>query len=374
MFSRFKNWLSRALGGQSDEAADQQGGVAVLDPPDGEAEGFDPGSTVAVEDYGQAEQVDLSPGEEEPEPPPLPTGWWDPPVEPQDDPLDRRRDVSIDGFLRDRLSGILKDPELELPRMAGVTQRALMILRNPDELDYKRLAGVVEQDATVTTEILRVANSPLYRGVNKFTQLSQVFARLGTRHLETIFVSMSVKGLAIRIGKEYRTLGEELWQRSVAAGVTASRLGELFGRDPDELFLYGLLHDIGELAILQVVHEYHKNHGRPITRSLFEQIADEWHGHIGLRLADHWNLPDPLPELIGQHHKLPEDDDPLRQYRLILQVADAAAFQLGYGGREWQRDFFNIPAVRFLGLEKTVVNCEALADLPERIEARLETL
>jgi HD-like signal output (HDOD) protein len=139
----------------------------------------------------------------------------------------------------------------------------------------------------------------------------------------------------------------------------------------DEAFLVGLLHDVGILAILRIAHDYQSTHGRKVPRELFEHITWEWHGHIGVRLAEAWNLPAPLPDLIGQHHADPEEDDSLRQYRWLIQLADACCDMLGYGTYE-PYDLFQLPCGRGLGLTRDPATLAKLNQLPARIEERLQ--
>ncbi len=161
-------------------------------------------------------------------------------------------------------------------------------------------------------------------------------------------------------------MGEEIWQRSLVAASMLREFSKRFGLPSDEGFLAGLLHDIGMLAVLKVVHEYRQFHGRPVSRAVFEHVAAEWHEHIGLRLSEAGNLPSPLPELIGNHHRPPGEDDPLRVQRLLLQVSDVACAMLGYAPYV-PYDFFNLDCVRRLGLKDDATTRALLISIREQL-------
>lgn len=311
------------------------------------------------------EQYDEMPDGEQP--PELP-GWWEP--EGHELVIEAPKpSAMVDSKLHDQLNKVLRDPDLELPRIPRVIQQALSLIRD-EHVSFKNLAELLEQDQAVSARLLRVANSARYRGIKQVSSLEHAFARLGYREIRSILLTAAAHGIAIRTESDSQSLGKELWQRSLASGVLVAEIGKHFHRPEDEAFMVGLLHDIGELAILRVMHDYQKMHNVRITRGLFAELSRRWHCHVGLQLANAWNLPSPLPELIGDHHSLPSDDDELRIYRLIIQASDAACALLNYGPFV-PYDFFNLPCVRQLGLRRDPDTCEWLAALPEQIESRI---
>lgn len=314
--------------------------------PDGPEQGAD----------GPAESA----GAEAPTPPS--DAWWIPRPERVSAEEASFPGQPIDRTLRDQLTRALDEKNLELPRMPHVAQRVLMALRD-DGVNYQKLAELIGQDPVLTAEILRVANSPFFRAAREIKQLEQAFLRLGRRHLRSVVLGASFKSITIRVGGPHRTIGEELWRCSMVAGVVLRQFARRFDLPEEEAFLVGLLHDIGMLVVLKIVHEYQQYHGRVVPRVLFDQLADEWHQHVGMRLAEAWNLPDPLPELIGNHHRDVAEDDPLKTYRRLIQVADAACSMLGY--RPYQaHDFFNLPFVRKLGLQNDAETQRLLGEIP----------
>ncbi len=306
------------------------------------------------------EPTDAGPFEESPEP-----GWWIPSGTPVLTPPSPALSLEASDSLRDVLELVLADPDLDLPLLPVVAQRALVKLHD-ENVDYHELAGLVGEDPAIAAEVLRVVNSAAYSRLFKINQLESAFARLGCSTLRSILVAMTVKGMAIRIGGPVRTLGEELWQRSIVSGVLLNHLSPRYGLAEGEAFLVGLLHDIGNLALLRVLHDCQKVYGGEVSRASFDRLSDDWHERLGARIAEAWRLPVPLPEIVSAHHQPPAIYDPLAGYRWLVQFADVVCSLLGYATYV-PYDFFALPCVQQLGFEDTDETRRWLTGLPAMI-------
>ncbi|MGE3182321.1 MAG: HDOD domain-containing protein [Phycisphaerae bacterium] len=274
----------------------------------------------------------------------------------------------VDSAIYSDLSRVLDDPNVELPQLPIVAQQVLAILQSEDA-DFAKAAAIAERDPVLTAEILRVVNSVSFRAVNEVQRLSQAFPRLGVRRLRAILVSATMKSLTIQTSDRGRSLGQELWQCASASGVIAMETAKRVKVPADEAYLAGLLHDIGMMVLLKVLFDYQNKTQKKITRNVFDALSERWHEHLGMRLADSWGLPDPLPELIGNHHRPPAEGDALAMHRLVLNFSDIACSMLGF--RQYvPYDFFNLPCVMRLGFENNPQTREFLATLPDLIRER----
>ena len=102
-----------------------------------------------------------------------------------------------------------------------------------------------------------------------------------------------------------------LWRHSLGAAITASILATRLGmKNPEELFVAGLLHDIGKVVLYVKWPDVEKHCSKDATqaggdRSLLEveqELLGLSHADIGGCLANAWNLPVTLRELILYHH------------------------------------------------------------------------
>ena len=295
-------------------------------------------------------------------------GWWVPKGEPVLAPPSAARSADPADPLRAALERVLADPDLSLPLLPHVAQRALVLLHDK-EVDYHALAKTIGDDPAIAAEVLRVVNSSAYARLFKVSQLETAFARLGCSTLRSILVAMTVKGIVIRTGGPVRTLGEEIWQRAIVSGVLVHELSRRYGLPDGEAFLVGLLHDIGNLALLRVLHDCQKQLGGTVSRALFDGLSEEWHERLGVRLAQAWRLPEPLPTLIGAHHARLARGDALANYRSLVQFADVVCSMLGYGAYV-SYDFFALPCVQQLQMEDNEATRCWLTSLPALIMDR----
>jgi HD-like signal output (HDOD) protein len=241
-----------------------------------------------------------------------------------------------------------------------------MLQLRSENVNFRTLAELIGKDPGLSAEVLRYANSAFYAGMNEIKRLDLAFARLGHRALRARVMAVSFKGLSIRTGGPERSRGEELWRRSLACGVILAEMAPRYGLSRDDAFLVGLLHDVGCLAVLRVVHEYQTQMGQRVPAVVFHALCQQWHEKLGANLSEAWNLPDPLPALIGSHHVDAGPEDPLEYYRLLIAFAEVVCAMTGYSPHV-PYDFFNTPCVKRLGLQDDGATRAFLAALPEKI-------
>lgn len=298
-------------------------------------------------------------------------GWWTPRGEPVLRAPEIRLNVATgERAVMEQLTPIVQKPGLELPKLPYIAQKAMLLLRS-ENVNYRTLAELIGKDPGLSADILRVANSAYYAGMNEITRLDLAFARLGHRALRARVMAVSFKGLSIRTGGPEKSLGEELWRCSLASAVILQELAPRFKLVSDDAFLIGLLHDIGRLGVLKVVHEFQRTSGYKTPRTVFDKLCEEWHQTLGARLAQEWNLPDPLPALIGDHHREPAPDDPLEKHRLLITLADVACSMMEHAPYV-PYDFFQLPCVQRLGLTDDAPTRTLLASLPEKVNERIQ--
>ena len=299
--------------------------------------------------------------------------WWRPHGTPTLTPPGQVLSAqTMDRQLYDRCVRTLDDPNVELPRLSTVGRQVLARLCGPNS-DLREAAEVAGRDPALAAEVLRVVNSVAYRGVTEIRRLDLAFARVGQRAMRSLLLTSMTRQVAINVGAAQRTVGEELWRRSLASGIIMGHLGPRYGLSEEEAFLVGLLHDIGMLAILKVVHDFQADRRYKVSRTLFDYLCQQWHEHIGLRLAESWSLPDPVPEIAGSHHRESAADDPLKTCRLLVTFADVTCAMLEYAPYV-PYDFFNLPCVQQLGLKDEAQTHELLAPLPEMLKEQMESV
>lgn len=135
----------------------------------------------------------------------------------------------------------------ELPALAAVVTD-MQQLAESESSSVQELASVLLRDASLTSKVLRVANSSYYNpACEDIRTISRAIVLIGFESIRLISLSVSlIDGLLSR-GPRYQL--PELLARSFHAAVQARNIaGYVLSKHQEEVFIAALLHHIGELA------------------------------------------------------------------------------------------------------------------------------
>lgn len=137
--------------------------------------------------------------------------------------------------------------EAELPALAAVVQD-LQQLAAQDQSSVRQLADVLLRDASLTSQVLRVANSVYYNpSLESIRTISRAIVLIGFENVRLIGLSACL--IDQLLGKEPREQLLELLARAFHAAVQARNLaGLVLAREQEEVFISALLYNVGELA------------------------------------------------------------------------------------------------------------------------------
>jgi len=302
------------------------------------------------------------------------TEWWKPPDAVFVDPKSPTRPELYPEAraLENTLISHFDGHDLTLPPLLHVAEKVLSRLGSGGS-GLAELAGDVGEDPVIAAAVLRMANSPLYRGMNKINAIQPALNRLGTKALRTLMLHESLRSAVISRRGPQREWGENLWKRSLASAYVMRRIAELTGLDPEEAWLMGLLHDIGNIVVLRIAAGQGVFSGGGIDDEVFEYLCFECHQEFGELIANAWRLPPTLHELIRDHHNYPTEENSLRAERLHLLLSDMICQLLGYMPFR-PFDLLESRPVADLGLKDRKGFLELLEVLPAELAENLEAL
>lgn len=255
---------------------------------------------------------------------------------------------------------------LAMPPMPHVAERVLKKLRDP-KCGMIDVAQVLSEDQVTAADVLRLVNSPLYRGAYKISTLQGAVTRLGTHVLRTLMLHQSLRAVTFPKNPDAQGLAQLIWRRSLASACVMRELSLLVELDAEDSFMLGLLHDIGNVLVLRIVCDQELISHRWLDEQTFEYVCYETHQEFGELVADKWQLPDSIKAIVASHHTLPMDDDPFARQRRLTIVSDMICQMLGFGPPR-QYDLLATEAVQALGLDAQSDFHRVLATLPEKIE------
>jgi HD-like signal output (HDOD) protein len=222
------------------------------------------------------------------------------------------------GLIEERL----ERGEVDLPIFPQSVSEVLSLCAR-DDVDIRGIATSIHRDPTLAAHMLRIANSPLVAPKAPITTLQQALAQLGTSQIAQISLVIVCRTRAFDI-KGRAAAARKMLRHAVAAGAYAREIGKLAEMAPEEAFLCGLLHDVGEPAVLQLASDLAQKHGLKLDDATAASELERLHQRVGGMIARSWKL-SPLATMSAEaHHRQLTPDSPADMLA-VIQLADTLA-------------------------------------------------
>ncbi|MGA8181449.1 MAG: HDOD domain-containing protein, partial [Desulfobacterales bacterium] len=207
---------------------------------------------------------------------------------------------------------------------------------------FNEIVGLLKKDIAIAAEIIRRSNSAYYKGFANNTTLEQAVARMGYDAVVQVVTELSFRKFFTMKMEKYRSLIENLWKHSISSAYAAEFIAKLLKFDLKvDPFLTALLHDIGKLALLQIIAgmerkgKFHDG----IHPIMLVTILEDYHCQLGARLLEKWkfaegyiyttlhhNSPHPTTEDGAQAEK----ESAYWQELMVVKLASQLANWMGY--------------------------------------------
>ncbi|MCC6966214.1 MAG: HDOD domain-containing protein [Nitrospira sp.] len=218
----------------------------------------------------------------------------------------------------------------ELPTLPHVVQKLASMIGRPN-VSAEEIGTLIEKDQVLSAKVLRLANSPFYGFPSRIASVAHAVVVLGLSVVKGLTLCATAFDMMKNAGMN------DLWRHSLGVAMTAHILGAKAGmKNPEEVFVGGLLHDIGKV----VLYVKWPDVGQQITaatkdssRSRMDterELFDVTHADVGGWLATAWHLPTSLREPILHHH-LPSAAQEAKLQTAIVHVADVLVKGLACG-------------------------------------------
>lgn len=188
------------------------------------------------------------------------------------------------------------------------------------------LAEVLSYDPVLSVQLLKVANSAMYRFPNCIDSLDRAVQVIGTQSLYNLVLAHAAAQAFSEFDAERFDL-QSFWERSISCALLAKHFGDALKiRGAERLFVAGLLHNIGELVMAQLEPEkleacvlmYNE---QPQWRAQLHIFGFSF-ADVGAALVLLWGIPHTIALPIENQHfalRAPESrDDQVMQLATIL--------------------------------------------------------
>ncbi len=199
-----------------------------------------------------------------------------------------------------------------LPAFPAIATKLLRVLSH-DDAQIKQIVDLIRADAALSSDLLRIVNSPVYGFPGRISSIQNATTLLGMQTVKSFALTVSMKGFlhtALRLD-----LLRRLWRHSLACGLICEDLSVVCspsgGRD-DRAYTAGLLHNMGSLGLF-VAHP--RTYGELLAAAngsnLLEKERETFgidHTEAGGWLAESWGLPDDIRQSVMSHHQPPNQN------------------------------------------------------------------
>ena len=266
----------------------------------------------------------------------------------------------------ERIIGKVED----LPTLPRSILKITELINNPKS-SARDLARVISDDHILTARLLRLVNSAFYGFPQRISTVTSAIVLLGFDSIRNLLLTTSIFSLFSDRKKKIKLKREELWDHSIGCAVAAKVIGTYLRYERiEELFVSGLLHDIGKIIeILYLPGNFVKidsiveDEGILIINAE-ERVQGYTHADIGKLLAERWNLPSKIVAVIAHHHE-PFRTEIFRKEASIIHFADilCRALSFGSGGDDKipliDSNIFDLLGLSFTDIEPIINDIEA---------------
>lgn len=262
----------------------------------------------------------------------------------------------------------IAENRIQLPTLPEVALKVRDAVES-DNSNAAEVAQMVTQDPALTTRLLQVANSPLYRGRVAIDDVQMAITRMGLQLVKNLVVSLAMKQMFQATSEALDKAFREVWQESVEVAAIARVLAEdVPGLAPEQAMLAGLVHNIGALPVLTKLDMDlgFEADARTISR-LVADIGPE----LGREMLTQWNFADELARVPMECLDLKRERDQADYADLVLvarleHLASHAKLDKASCPLEWP----NYSAFARVGIETEVVVLEMEGPAEQIAEVR----
>lgn len=146
--------------------------------------------------------------------------------------------------------------QLKVPSLPEVAFKIRQAIQDENKSAFQ-IAKIIQLDPVLTTRLIQVANSPLYRGQKNIEECHSAISRLGMKTTRTLVTSFAIQQVYGAKHPKVRKALKLNWRHSSHVAAISYVLGRVTpGIQPDRALLAGLVHDIGVLPVLRYSEEY----------------------------------------------------------------------------------------------------------------------
>lgn len=218
----------------------------------------------------------------------------------------------------------------DLPELPENITAINNLISNPNS-KMSDIAAKISSDISLTAELLKIVNSAAFALSNPCRSISDSVKFVGLKGIRNLLFSIGTKkNLMVDSSEEKK----KMWDHCCKVANYSHNLARNFCKGSqdrsciEDSYVCGLLHDMGKIVfenahpdILKKVNDICEYRG--VSPMLFERmISGANHGEVGALVAEKWNFPDVIINVIRYHHNPENAPAPYQKILSVVYVAD----------------------------------------------------
>ncbi len=188
---------------------------------------------------------------------------------------------------RDYLGESLTRPHTIAPLPRVCAQLAQLTAQQAT--DAAQLSRLIQSDAVLAGEIMRIANSPMLRPRTDIVSLHQAVSWLGVAEVRNIAMAVMLRG-EVFVAPGHEPESEDLWREAWLAGLWAKEVARARCKHVESAFLAALMHRAGAALALKILSRFELERRTVMDARTFGDLVVEFEPAFGRLLMTGWML------------------------------------------------------------------------------------
>ena len=188
------------------------------------------------------------------------------------------------------------------PLLASVRDSVSQYLSS-QEPNLRELEQSFARDPQITAYLIAAANSAAHHNGSACQTLAQALPRLGVARTLNLVLGLSIRRNARLSDPRLAEQGTRAWATAQRSAEVAHWLARELSLDAELCYTAGLLHNIGELALLRCMQDWQDADGSLSDEEISQALKQRAAG-FGSALRIRWRLPFGLRELVAAYYAL----------------------------------------------------------------------
>ena len=216
---------------------------------------------------------------------------------------------------------------VRLPSPPHILSKLLDICHDPDS-STDELANIISFDAALTSKLIMAVNKAAFSINQRIINLEQAITLIGHDLVKSMIITSSIQQLFAGMINTQKVFLYNAWLDSLYCAVFARDLAiALEYEHPEDAYLAGLLHDVGQIVFDA---KYHDQYVKIFNlKSEAETIAQEIskfgvsHTELGAAIIEQWpSLSPAIADAVRYHH---EEEELLQGCDILCQIVAEAS-------------------------------------------------